>query len=385
MKRKSLIVCLTLGALAVISTVLADDGGGEHLGPYKLLTTIAIPTGIAPTGLVGNDISWVDSQAGRYYLADRGDATATPAVPPRIDVIDTKHNKYLFAIPTVFAGNGVVAIHQSKDDEGEGEDNGAGELWVGDANSNVEVFDLQHPLVKPLLIPTGGTMRADELGFDPRDHIVLIANDRAVDLFVTFISTTTHKVLGHIRYDGSLGNPKSTGGLEQPVFNAKTGKFYLTVPATDANPKGEVDEINPVTMKITRIFPSACTGPAGLALIPGQRLATSCGDIISIETGKVLKTIAGTGGDEIWFNPGDERVYYGGGLDRISVPVVDTETTTLITTLTVGVVFTPPPTPPPPAHTTHSLAADSENNRIFVPVTHEGIKVYTDATGSDDN
>jgi hypothetical protein len=52
----------------------------------------------------------------------------------------------------------------------------------------------------------------------------------------------------------------------------------------------------------------------------------------------------------------------------------------LITTLTVGVIVVPPPPPFNPLnHTTHSVAADSENNHIFVPVSHEGVKVYTEA------
>ena len=131
------------------------------------------------------------------------------------------------------------------------------------------------------------------------------------------------------------------------------------------------------------MFPTTCN-PAGLVLVPGwpQRLVTSCGDILSVATGAVLKTVAHVGGDEIWFNGGDERVYFGGGLDRISVPVVETDSNTLITTLTVGLLQPPPPSN---SHTTHSLAADSENNRIFVPVSHEGVKVYTDAKREDED
>ena len=51
----------------------------------------------------------------------------------------------------------------------------------------------------------------------------------------------------------------------------------------------------------------------------------------------------------------------------------------LITTLTVGKIVVPPPPPFNPAnHITHSVAADSENNHVFVPVSHEGVKVYTE-------
>jgi len=119
--------------------------------------------------------------------------------------------------------------------------------------------------------------------------------------------------------------------------------------------------------------------PQGLALIPRQRLATSCGDIIRIKDGKVLTTVPGVGIDEIWFNPGDERVYYAGGPNFIvdpSVPVVDTDTNTLVAVIKVG-------TPPPPLRFTHSVAADSELNRIFVPISGVGVKVYTDNEEED--
>ncbi|PYS33544.1 MAG: hypothetical protein DMG14_31575 [Acidobacteria bacterium] len=106
---------------------------------------------------------------------------------------------------------------------------------------------------------------------------------------------------------------------------------------------------------------------------------TSCGDVLEIATGKVLLRVAGVGGDEIWFNPGDERVYFGGGTDRISVPVVNAlPPYNVITTLPVGRLDVTP------THTTHSVAADRELNRIFVPVSHEGVKVYTDDRDNDE-
>ena len=187
-------------------------------------------------------------------------------------------------------------------------------------------------------------------------------------------------VLGKIHYDGTPGNPKACDlmvppncGIEQPVWDGAKGKFYLAIPATTDNLNGEVDEIDPNARVVNRRFPTTC-GPAGLALIPGQRLMTSCGDVLDIATGTVLHTVTpAVGGDEIWFNPGDERVYFGGFM-RIKVPVVDALNYSLIDTLTVGVINTPPT----PSHTTHSVAADSALNRVFVPVSHEGVKVYTD-------
>jgi DNA-binding beta-propeller fold protein YncE len=364
----ALSLSLFVAALLVFATVYAKDH--DEVVSYKLLATISIP-GFGN----GFDISWVDSEASRYYLANRGNAAAIPPVPAHIDVIDTRRLKLLDPLPVHAAGNGVVAIRdRHDDDEGEGSD----ELWVGDANSFVEVIDLKSRSIVAD-ISTGGTGRADELAFDPRDHIIIIANDQDTPPFVTFISTKTRTVLGKLDYPQAVfGAPATNHGLEQPVWNPRTRKFYLSVPGTIQNPQGEVDEIDPHSMNVTRVFPAVCNpgeAPQGLALVPRQRLVTSCGDIIRISDGQVLKTVPGLGIDEIWFNPGDERVYFAGGPNFIvdpSVPVLDTDTNTLVAVIKVG-------TPPPPLRFTHSVAADSETNRIFVPISGVGVKVYIDS------
>jgi DNA-binding beta-propeller fold protein YncE len=363
-----------LPMLAVVAFAYAKEH--DELGPYKLLATISIP-GFGN----GFDISWVDSEASRYYLANRGNAAAVPPVAAHIDVIDTRRLKLLDPLPVHAAGNGVVAI-RTRHDEGEWRGEGSNELWVGDAKSFVEVIDLESQSIVADIF-TGGKGRADELAYDPRDHIILVANDQDTPPFATFISTRTRMVLGKLDYPQAVfGTPPTNHGLEQPVWNSKTRKFYLSVPGTMTNPQGEVDEIDPHLMAVTRVFPAVCNpgeAPQGLALIPRQRLVTSCGDIIRIRDGKVLKTVAGLGIDEIWFNPGDERVYFAGGPNFIadpSVPVLDIETDTLVAVIKVG-------TPPPPLRFTHSVAADSETNRIFVPISGVGVKVYTDSDEED--
>jgi len=175
---KRTICNLTVAAAAMACLVV---GAFAQIAPnYQLLTTIAVPGGLA-----GFDINWVDGSTQRYYLADR---TATPGTG-RIDVVDTETLTLLGTIPG-FAGtvpppapgcsasgpNGVVAIPQLH------------QLYVGDGNSTVKVVDTVAQAVIAV-IPTGGNCRADELAYDAADHIIVIANDQDSPPYLTFIST----------------------------------------------------------------------------------------------------------------------------------------------------------------------------------------------------
>ena len=379
-----------LAACAFFATTYAAYADSEdHLIPYKQIATVQVPSGfVFPGG--GFDISWVDSTAGRYYLADRGNKNANPPVPPGVDVLSTKHPAFLFEIPLPNSGgtNGLLVFHagadeNGRDDNGQGDDRG-GTLVVGGTDSNTYFVDLAHPFAAPIVVSTGGNRRADELGYDPKDQIILMANPDEVapnHPFVTFISTVTHTVLGQIIYDGATGDGPAAKGIEQPVWNGFTGKFYMTIPATNASavgpaePNGEVDEIDPNTRKITRIFPTTCS-PAGLALIPGQRLITSCGDVLEVASGKVLTTVANIGpADEIWYNPGDERVYIGG---IFKTPVINGVAAGGSTPYSVIATLPWAGQAGPPLEISHSVAADSVFNHIFVPVFNRGVLVFTD-------
>ncbi|MBZ5619461.1 MAG: hypothetical protein LAQ69_12170 [Acidobacteriia bacterium] len=317
------------------------------LPDYKQIATIPLPGGLA-----GFDISWVDSDNGRYYLADR---TATKGTG-RIDVIDTQTMKFLYAIPqkdgdpgfvgnagaNISGPNGVVAIPYLN------------QLYVGDGDSTVKVVDLVAKMVVAT-ISTGGKKRADELAYDPLDHIVMITNPDDSPAYVTFISTDTQKVLGTLTY-----SPEQRG-LEQAVWNAQTKRFLMSVPAAGSR-AGTVDEIDPVAMQMTNRFFLSCS-PAGLALGPLQRTMTSCGTVIDGRNGHTLAQSQGygdltIGGDEIWFNPGDNRYYFG----STNVGVVDADTHFPLGFVTDA--------------GGHSVAVDSQTNRIFVPVTGVGVKVF---------
>ena len=72
------------------------------------------------------------------------------------------------------------------------------------------------------VIFTGGVNRADELCFDPRDQLVLVANDAETPFpFVSIISTVNYSILqqivmnGTVAPGGTVKSPAATNGIEQ--------------------------------------------------------------------------------------------------------------------------------------------------------------------------
>jgi len=205
------------------------------------------------------------------------------------------------------------------------------------------------------IIPTGGQCRADELNYDPIDHIIMIANPADDPPFVTFISTDTQTVLGKYVYPSAQSGQHSAG-LEQPVYSPVTKRFYLTVPALKGSSNGSVDVFNPITMQMEKSYPTPGCSPAGLILTPNQHLVTSCGTVLDLQ-GNVVATPTG-GTDQIWYNYGDNFVYYGSP----SGAVIDAGSNQVVATL--------------PGALGHTIAVDPNNNHIFAPTPNVGIKVF---------
>lgn len=61
--------------------------------------------------------------------------------------------------------------------------------------------------------------RADEMAYDPRDHLLIVANNAGdPDAFMTLISTTSLTVVDQIVFPAA----KFSGGIEQPVWDPAT-------------------------------------------------------------------------------------------------------------------------------------------------------------------
>jgi DNA-binding beta-propeller fold protein YncE len=338
---------------------------------YSQIAFIPIPLAGTPLTkpLKAFDISWVDHSTRTYYLADRSNAS--------VDVFSSEDNSFITAFGGFvgFTGNndtsgpdGVLVAHPEH------------ELWAGDGDSTVKVFNLKTGEMFPP-IDTGGAFRVDEMAFSQKDHVVLVANDADDPPFVSFIGVKGHDLQTQIVFDqlpfkGQL--LPATDGIEQPLFDPVTRRFYVATPQIGPDPlDGGIVVINPKTQSIEGVFPVRKCKPHGLALGPHQHLLLGCNVpsnsiVMDARDGSIVATITQVGGsDEVWFNPGDKRYYLaankmtGGAV----LGVIDAETNTWITNIKTG-------------DNAHSVAVDPINNHVFLPFggvpPQSGIRVYAE-------
>ena len=359
----------SLVVLALLAVAGAASAQTTPTVTYNLVTTIHIPanpdTGNPGDLKGGNDISWFDPATQRYYIADSGPTKGSG----QIDVIDAAQLKYLFSIPGFtgrYAGiassgpTGVIVIPKRQ------------ELWTGDGDATTKVIDLTtNKIVSTIDVSSPGTFvgnnglktRADEIAYDPADGILLITIPDADVPYAAFISVATRQVLGYHLFPEAVG-----GGIEQPAFSPLTKQFYINVIGpTFLN----IEQIDPNTRLTNRIYPTTCTSRnAGLVLLPFQKLVTSCGIVMDARTGKQITQVTSglpqllSSADQIWYNPGDNRVYFGGR----NLGVVDAETNAFLGFIAPGVQTAT-------SAGGHSVAVDSYTNYVFVP-NSGGIKVY---------
>jgi hypothetical protein len=173
------------------------------------------------------------------------------------------------------------------------------------------------------VISTGGLSRADEMCWDPRDHLVMVANNADNPPFASLIDTRTYTVVKKFVFDGSNA-PNSNNGVEQCQWNFRTGKFYISVPGIVGQPanQGGIAVFDPVsrTLVNTIILPVAqCDTPEGMAVGPDHQILVGCNGstsrsassvVIDDRNGHILATVANESGpDEVWFNPGDDHYF----------------------------------------------------------------------------
>jgi len=363
----------------IVSTVplAAADDHGRNLGPVKLLTTVPIPN----KPLIVFDISWVDPDTQRYYLADRSNAV--------IDVVDARRNTFIRQIQGGFKG-----FTGSNDTSGPNGVVVAGHwLFVSDAPSRVVTIDLRTDTIVGE-VSTGGAagLRADELAYDPQDGMLLVVNNADSPPFATLIKVDPRT--GKLTLGQRLTFKDATNGAEQPVWDRQTGRFYISIPEVSGpggtGPDGAVARINPHTATVETMFPVKFCQPAGLTLGPRQDLLLGCsvafdtaGDawspadpntaapisvIMDARNGKIDRNVPGvSGSDEVWFNAGDGHYYLAARANPGGpvLGVIDAESQTLRQLVPT---FNTPASAPPPRGSAHSVAVNPHNNHVFVPL-----------------
>jgi hypothetical protein len=383
----------------------------------KCVTAVTIP-GVP---LRSFDISWVSTTRNEYYLGDRSNAG--------IDVLDASGPTPSF-LRTITGGVpgvcdtckfvGVVAPGGSTaavDNNHSGPDGVTSHgrwLYAGDGDSTLKVIDLQAPppgtqnaIVQS--ISTGGTTRVDEMALTANGKLLIAANNAEDPPFATLFnangdnaSTNVHKVAsipnGRITMDPALVVPGFGQSIEQPTWEPKTARFYTSVPVVNNNPPGSGCNANsnlnppqPITcdggvLVVDPLHPKSVYGlfdpgtntgvilltgcsPNGITVQKNQNLLLGCTpannpsnkvtQVINAVNHAVTNISGITGSDEVWYNWGDSRTYTGSSNNNIPSPghpvlgVIDV-TNVLIETL-------------PQSSGSHSVAASSTTNLIFVP------------------
>ena len=369
----------------------------------KCLTAIQIP-GIP---LQSFDISWVNPKRAEMYFADRSNGG--------VEVIDTRSLKWKRLLPgfkgAVHNPSGTVNNNISGPD---GVVSHGRWLYAGDGDSTLKVFDLDGSSAAVASIPTGGTTRVDEMALTSSGKRLLAANNAEDPPFATLFVANGHaaknsvSIIARIIIDQTIIPPGFGLSLEQPAWDPETKRFFNSIPIIANNPSGcnygqlsgpitchggvlvvDPKTVTGPTTQLGAFNPATNTGvialngcsPNGASVGPDSKILLGCtpqnnpNDVIQLVINAVSKkqtAIADiTGSDEVWFNWGDDRYYTGSSRNCKVFPppggncaaasqqaavlgVIDAKSNQLIETI-------------PQSSNSHSVAADSKRNLIFVP------------------
>ena len=407
-------LALLLVVIVPVLMLTAGTASAECAGPGAPATTetkcvkaILIPG----NPLQSFDISFVNPHRGEYYLADRANAG--------IDIIDTRTLTFKRTIGG-FVGIKFNAAHTAIDNNHSGPDGVVSHgrwLYAGDGDSTLKVIDLDAPAASAIkqTINTGGTTRVDEMDVTTDGTLLLAANNAEDPPFATLFAANGDAHVSNvvklikITVDPAI-MPAGFGlSLEQPAWDPTTQRFYTSIPIIANNPTGcnfgqlagaitcdggllVTDPHNPTAVQgafdpatNTGVVKLHACGPNGATVGPHDNLLLGCTPgnnpsntttLVINATTKNFANIAGiTGSDEVWFNKGDGRYYTGSSrmikpagspLGSGAVLGVIDGTSVLIESI-------------PQSSGSHSVAADSKRNLIFVPQVATNVTIGFDA------
>jgi len=399
-----LLVAMSLATTGAVAAPCTGPGAPTTT-QTRCLTAVTIIPG---NPLRSFDISWVNPDRAEYYLADRSNAG--------IDIIDTQTLKFKRTIGG-FVGvklNGAGTAVNNNISGPDGVTSHGRWLYAGDGDSTLKVIDLNAPPASAIKqsINTGGSTRVDEMALTSDGKLLIAANNAEDPPFATLFrangdqSVSSVAILSKVVVSNAIV-PSGFGlSLEQPAWDPKTKRFYTSTPVIANNPAGcnygqlagpitcdgGLLVVNPATLAPgtntigafdpttnTGVVPLHRCGPNGATVGPHDNLLLGCTPqnnpsdtetlVINAKT-KNMTLIQGiTGSDEVWFNEGDFRYYTGSSRDcgtggtcpdtahgfpgLAQLGVIDA-TSVLIEKI-------------PQSSGSHSVAADSKRNLIFVP------------------
>ncbi len=390
------LVSLATAGLAVAAPCTGP--GAPANTQTKCVTAIPIPG----AQLKSFDISFVNPERDEYYLGDRS--------TKGVDIIDIQHLKFVRTAGLDKPFQGIVlnkagtAVNNAASGPAGVASHGRW-LYAGDGDSTLHVIDLESPPASATkqVISTGGMFRVDEMALTTDGKLLITANNADDPSFLTLFSAngdaaaSTVAALLTIDVDPTI-LPTGFGlGIEQPAWDPHTKRFYTSIPIIANNPPGcnygqfagpttcsggllVTDPHAPTAVqgaydpvKNVGVIPLNSCGPNGATLgvhdnlllgcTPGNLPGSTTTLVINATTHHYAQVGGITGSDEVWFNSGDNRYYTGSSgaikpagspLNRGSVLGVIDSTSVLIETI-------------PQSSGSHSVAADSEHNLIFVP------------------
>ena len=390
-----------LGAASLVSSpaVAAPPCQGPAGTPAptqtKCLTAVQIPG----NPLRSFDISFVNPDRAEYYLADRSNSG--------IDIIDTHSLKFKRTIGG-FVGIKLKAGTNVVDNNHSGPDGVVSHgrwLYAGDGDSTLKVIDLDAPPASAIKvsISTGGTTRLDEMALTTDGKLILAANNAENPAYATLLRAngdSSTNLMSQASIIGGKIEVSSTimapgGSIEQPAWDPITKRFYVSVPNLQNNPTGCVG--TGCSGGLLVIDPNNLTFVAGVATIgafdpvsnTGVIALTGCGPngatvglhdnlllgctpnntasgittlVINAKTKNTAVVTGINGSDEVWFNEGDARYYLAASgfkataAQPTATPVLGVVDGTSVLIETI-----------PTSSGSHSVAADSRRNLIFVP------------------
>jgi DNA-binding beta-propeller fold protein YncE len=322
-----------------------------HAQTFKQVGTIAIPG--EPINQLG--VMTIDQKSGLGYLAEKDNKA--------VDVFDTKTDKYVSRIGG-FVGqtkngdasgpNGVIVV------------NDGAELWVSDGDSTIKIVDLKSGQISGTLA-TGGKVRANAMAYDPKDHIVIVANSNDEPPFLSLISTEPgHKILAKIPVAESAEN------LERSSFHASSGMFYTAIPVLRTDPsKGLLAQTDAKAGKLVKLHELPGCHPHSLQIVSESTIFLGCssahganskpgGDlaVFDIATGTITAHGAGLGGNgSSALNPKLGQYYH--ATTAATLMVVDMKTAKSVQKI-------------PTSNGARSIDASQGNNHVYLATIAKG-------------